>query len=63
MRERRAVFRLDGDFFSPVNERFSGEGTRFSEASEREREREREKKRETERERVEKTEKEVGEDN
>ena len=53
MRERRAVFRLDGDFFSPVNERFSGEGTRFSEASEREREREREreKKRETERER------------
>ena len=44
-----------------MNERFSGEGTRFSEAGERERERE--KKRERERERVEKTEKEVGEDN
>ena len=43
MRERRAVFRLDGDFFSPVNERFSGEGARFSGAGVRERKREKER--------------------
>jgi len=46
MRERRAVFRLDGDFFSPVNERFSGEGARFSGAGVRERKREKERDRE-----------------